>query len=127
MNFKGTVTMQGISGILVSIILFIFPNLLLGYISTNGIYDGLTLSVFRIMIFFVIILCLMLLSVRNSTDVYIQKNIMLSNMLFDVIIVLFIIYLVQTQQLAPLGGYVFSAFMFINALSYLPCYLKIRR
>jgi Na+-driven multidrug efflux pump len=126
MNFKSTVTIQGINGIIASVILFMFPDILLKHISLHGNYDALTIHVFRIMIFFVIILCFMLLSVRNATDTYIQKNIMRSNMLFDMVMVLYIVYLIQTQKIAPLGGYIFGAFMSINALSYIPCYLKLK-
>lgn len=127
MNFQTTAKLQGVQGVFISVVMLLFPEFFLQFLSTSGVIDPLAIHTFRLIAFFVAIVSLVLLSVAAIEDKTLQIRVLGVNALLDTMAGLYILYGAYIGQLYPVGGYVLAALFIVNGISYAPTILKIRK
>ena len=124
MNFKASMTLQGLLGIGCGLVFLLVPELVLDFIAMD--YTPLAVLLFRVLSLFVIILCAVLFFLRQLETRTLQKKVLLVNMLGDFLIAGLLLWATMEELLTHTGGWILSLFMLVNALSYVPVYWGLR-
>lgn len=124
MNFKASMTLQGLLGIGCGLVFLLVPELVLDFIAMD--YTLLAVLLFRVLSLFVIILCAVLFFLRQLETRTLQKKVLLVNMLGDFLIAGLLLWATMEELLTHTGGWILSLFMLVNALSYVPVYWGLR-
>lgn len=117
-------TLQGILGIFSGFLFLLLPELILDFIAPA--YNSTSVVLFRILGFFIIILCSVLFFIRSITSIPVQKKVLLANMIGDFCITALLLQATMEELLSHTGGWFLTLFMLSNALSYVPVYWKLR-
>lgn len=125
MNFKASMTLQGLIGMGCGVVFLLVPELVLDFLTMD--YSPIAVLLFRILSLFVIILCGVLFALRPVESIPIQRKVLLANMIGDFCIAGLLLWATMEELLTNTGGWVFTLFMLGNALSYLPAYFGLKR
>lgn len=124
MNFKASMTLQGLIGIGCGLVFLWVPEWVLDFLAMD--YSPLAVLLLRVLSLFVIILCAVLFFLRQLETVALQKKVLLVNMLGDFLLALVLLWGTMEELLTNTGGWIVSLFMLVNALSYIPVYWGLR-